>query len=380
MRVLYIARYHSVTAERKIALLAGEEDMEVWLVRPRRWRDARGPMDLPVRAGQPHHTVAVPMVLRPDDPYRCLYGTLSFAMPAVRPDIVHVEEEPDSAAALQVAAARRLLAPRARLVLSTWQNVHRVRGRRQAWMLRTTLAQTDAVLCANRDAQVLLGECGFRGELRVLPAQGVDLDVFYPRRGRAADGGTGSAPFAVVYVGRLAPEKGVDLLIDAVGGLDVPCHLTLIGGGPCRASLEAQACDRGLGDRVQFAGALSPMELAEWLRRCDALVLPSRSMPAWKERTGRALTEAMACGLPVVGSDSGAIPEIVRDAGLIFPEGDVAALAACLERLAASPELRLQLGERGRLRVARAYSQERVAARTAAFYRLLAQQPDPDEL
>lgn len=377
MRILYVARYHSVTAERKIALLASEPDMEVWLVRPRRWRDAYGAVSLPVRAGQPHHTAAVPMLFRPDDPHRCLYGTLTFAIPAARPDVIHVEEEPDSLAALQVAAARRLLAPRARLVLNTWQNVDRPKGREVWWVLRTALRQADAVLCANREAEALLGRFGYQGTVRVVPPQGVDLEVFYPRRRPAAPGG---APFTVAYVGRLVPEKGVDLLIDALAETEAACHLVLIGGGPCRPALEAQVGRRGLEERVRFAGAMSPMELAENLRRADALVLPSRSTPVWKEQFGRALVEAMACGLPVVGSDSGAIPEVVGDAGLIFPEGDASALAACLDRLASSPELCADLCERGRLRVARMYSQERVAARTAAFYRMLAQQRDPEEL
>lgn len=376
MRILYIARYHTVTAERKVALLAAEPDMDVWLVRPRRWRDTYGAVSLPVRAGQPHRTVAVPMVFRPDDPHRCLYGTVSFAMTSARPDIIHVEEEPDSLAALQAAAARRILAPRAKLVLNTWQNVDRPKRRVVWWVLRTTLGQADAVLCANREAETLLGRFGYCGDTRVLPPQGVDLEVFYPRRGSPAS----DEPFTVAYVGRLVPEKGVDLLIDALAEMEAPSRLVLIGGGPIRPALEALASRRGLEERVQFAGAMSPMELAEHLRKSHVLALPSRATPVWKEQFGRALVEAMACALPVVGSDSGAIPEVVGDAGLIFPEGDAHALTACLDRLAASPELCTDLGERGRLRVRRMYSQERVAARTAAFYRLLAQQRDPEEL
>jgi len=368
VRILYIARYHSVTAERKIGLLAEEGDMGVWLVRPRRWRDVYGSVDLPVRPGQPYHTVAVPLLLRPGDPHRCLYGALTLAMLAARPDIIHAEEEPDSLAALQVAAVRRLLAPRAKLVLNTWQNVDRPKGRAVWWVLRTALCQADAVLCANREAQALLESFGFEGLTRVLPPQGVDLEVFYPGQRVPT---AGDETLTVAYVGRLVPEKGVNVLIDAVASLDAPCRLVLVGEGPSRAALTAQARERGLEERVQFAGAMSPMELAECLRHADALVLPSLSTPVWKEQFGRALVEAMACGLPVVGSDSGAIPEVVGDAGLIFPEGDVAALAGCLQRLAVSPELRVELGERGRQRASRLYSQERIAARTVAFYRLL---------
>jgi len=97
--------------------------------------------------------------------------------------------------------------------------------------------------------------------------------------------------------------------------------------------------------------------------------LPSRTTRVWKEQFGRVLTEAMACRVPVIGSNSGAIPEVIGDAGLIFPEGDARALAGCLRRLIESPDLCRELGERGYVRVMRLYTQERIAEQTAEFYR-----------
>jgi glycosyltransferase involved in cell wall biosynthesis len=87
------------------------------------------------------------------------------------------------------------------------------------------------------------------------------------------------------------------------------------------------------------------------MRELDALVLPSRTTSVWKEQFGRVIVEAMACQTPVIGSDSGAIPEVIGDAGLIFPEGDAHALGNCLRRLIESPDLRRELGERGHARV-----------------------------
>jgi glycosyltransferase involved in cell wall biosynthesis len=89
----------------------------------------------------------------------------------------------------------------------------------------------------------------------------------------------------------------------------------------------------------------------------------------WKEQFGRVLIEAMACKVPVIGSDSGAIPEVIGNAGLIFPEGDADALADRLRRLMASPALRLELATRGYARMRGLYTQERVAAQTAELYR-----------
>ena len=101
----------------------------------------------------------------------------------------------------------------------------------------------------------------------------------------------------------------------------------------------------------------------------DALALPSHTTPRWKEQFGRVLTEAMSCGLPVIGSSSGEIPNVVGDAGLIFREGDVPALAAAIARLADSPALCADLGRRGRARVLAHYTQAALARSYYQVYR-----------
>ena len=105
------------------------------------------------------------------------------------------------------------------------------------------------------------------------------------------------------------------------------------------------------------------------LRRLDALALPSRTTASWKEQFGRVLIEAMSCGLPVVGSSSGEIPRVIGDGGLIYPEGDSAALAGALRRLADEPGLRAELGRRGRQRVLDCYTQAALARQYYAIYR-----------
>ena len=107
-------------------------------------------------------------------------------------------------------------------------------------------------------------------------------------------------------------------------------------------------------------------------------MLPSRTTPVWKEQFGRVLAEAMACKVPVIGSDSGAIREVIGDAGLIFPEGNVAALADCLRLLNASPSLRHDLAERGYVRASGLYTQEHIAEQTADFYRQLMRPQVPE--
>src|SRR5262249_44967029 len=158
---------------------------------------------------------------------------------------------------------------------------------------------------------------------------GVDPALFYRRPvgpAAAAAGAAGARPFRVGFVGRLRPEKGAHLLVDAVSRLGGGARLDLLGWGPEEARLRAQAAALGIGERLTVHGALPSERVPEFLSRLDVLALPSLTYPNWKEQFGRALTEAMACEVPVVGSDSGEIARVIGDAGLVFPEGDATAL------------------------------------------------------
>lgn len=258
-------------------------------------------------------------------------------------------------------------------MLYSWQNVNRPKRWEVRWVMQRTLRASDAVLCANREAMEVLRQHGYRRQMRVVPAIGVDTRVFSPGPARPA----GQGPFVIGYVGRLVAEKGLDTLLAALSHLKQtsgdnlanPVSLLIVGGGPYRAVLERQVRDECLGDSVTFTSARAPAQVAELMRQMDVLVLPSRRTSVWKEQFGRVLVEAMACKVPVVASDSGAIPEVVGEAGLLFPEGDAVALASCLRRLMESPALRQGLAAQGYTRTMSLYTQERIADQTAQFYR-----------
>lgn len=370
IRVLHIARYRAPSMERKLEMMAARPGFAFWLIRPHLWQDEYGKVAAkPVVPGC--QVVVVPLLGRPNDPHRALYRTLTFALPTVRPHIIHAEEEPDSLAALQIALARRLFALRARLILHTWQNVNRPKRWYVRLVTRISLCQADAILCANRQAREVLREMGYRSPAEVIPPIGVDTRVFRPV------GSFPSETFRAAYAGRFVPEKGLDTLLMAMARLGSDVELWLIGGGPQRAALQALAQRLGVADRVRWIPPVAPEEMPQLLAQVDAVVLPSRTTPVWKEQFGRILVEAMACKIPVVGSDSGAIPELVGDAGLIFPEGDTEALAGCLRRLKESPELQQELAERGYWRATELYTQERVAEATLAYYREVEGCPRP---
>lgn len=363
IRVLFIARYRHPTMHRKVELLAAQAELSLCYIYPRLWRDELGMVEQAAPADWSFQHDAVAM-FQAADPHRGMYRTLSFQMRRFRPDIIHAEEEPDSLAALQIAYARRAFAPGARLILHTWQNVDRAMPPSARGVMRATLRAADAVLCANQMAVALLQRRGFRKPAESLPAIGVDTRIFAP--GAA---GPERGAFTAGYIGRLVAEKDVETLIDAVARIDRPIQLVILGGGPHEAALRARAAS--LGNRVQFIAPMPPAQVAQHMQRLDALVLPSHTTPAWQEQFGRVLIEAMACKVPVVGSNCGAIPEVIGDAGLVFPESDIDALAGCLRLLIESPERRADLAERGYAHALRLYTQERIADRTVEFYRWL---------
>lgn len=378
IKILFVARYRDVTMSRKLILLAKQPDLSVWHVCPSAWQDELLRVKQTSADLGAYRCLALPMLGHPGDPHRALYRTLSFGVLRFRPDIIHAEEELDSLAALQIAAVRRVLAPRAKLLLHSWQNINRPKQWHVRWVFQTVLRACDGVMCASSEAAALLRAEGFRKPTTVLPAIGVDTETFVPVSHVCRD----HDPFVVGYVGRIVQEKGLDTLLLAISQLSLDSHtsevpdtarrpfrVVIVGDGAYRPDLAVRVQALGLADHISFLPPMPPSKVAEQIASFHALVLPSLTTAVWKEQFGRVLAEAMACSVPVVGSDSGAIPEVIGEGGLVFPEGDADALAACLRRLIASPALCHDLGSRGFDRVVHHYSQEHIAQQTAEWYR-----------
>jgi glycosyltransferase involved in cell wall biosynthesis len=181
----------------------------------------------------------------------------------------------------------------------------------------------------------------------------------------------------VLFVGRLVERKGVTHLIEAVRRLPAELHgrLVVIGDGPERAALEAQARAAGMADRVEIRGRVSDAELRAAYAASDALVLPSIvDARGDTEGLGVVLLEAMSYGVPVVASDIGGITDIVEHgkSGLLVPPGDPDQLAAALERLARDPGLVARLGAAGEQRVRSAFGWPEIMAKWERLYGALA--------
>ena len=361
-RVLMLSKALVVGAyQRKAELIAAEPDIELTVAVPPLWRDG----DLVRRLERVHlegYRLIETPIARPGDFHLHFYPRFGGVLDAVRPDLVHIDEEPYNLASfLAMAVARRR---GARTVFFTWQNLNRGYPPPFRWFERAVYRWAGGAIAGSHTAADVLRAKGYTGRIWVIPQFGVDPAVYRPPDRRA------EGPLRVAFAGRLVPAKGVDLLIEALARLaGVDWTLQVVGEGQERARLAALAAARGIGDRVAFRAWLPSAEMPAFYRSLDVLVLPSRATPTWIEQFGRVLTEAMACGVACIGSDCGEIPHVLGDAGLVFPDGDAGALAGALALLAADAPLRARLGAAGRSRVLACFTMVRVAAETAAAYR-----------
>jgi glycosyltransferase involved in cell wall biosynthesis len=279
----------------------------------------------------------------------------------VRPDLVHIDEEPYNLAT----AHGTWLAQRAgaRSLFFTWQNLLRRYPPPFNLFERSVFAHSAFGIAGSQEALEVVRKKGYCGPAAVIPQFGVDPDLFSPG-GRTPDG-----PPVIGYMSRLVEEKGLLVLLDALAQVRGDWCLHVIGSGPLEGAARRRAEQLGIGNRITWERGIASMLVPERLRKFTLFVQPSLTRRHWKEQFGRAVVEAMACGVPVIGSDSAEIPQVLDDAGLIVPEGDAAALRHAIERVLADEALRRDMAVRGRQRVLDCYTHGRIAEQTVAAYR-----------
>jgi glycosyltransferase involved in cell wall biosynthesis len=353
MRVLIIDKTAVLpTSRAKWRMLNARSSVEVTLLCPHVWVE---------------NYTHLPYEQHPDDDYPVITGRVLFpgygnrglyltglckAIHRTRPDIVHCVEEPFSLFTAQTLLAMRLLRRNAKLTCYGWENLaydYRYPYRPRALykcIEGMTLKRIGHAVVANTEAGNVLRNHGYRGETPVV-YYGTDLSAFHPGDGADLRRQLGLSGKVIGYIGRLLPSKGVDLLVRALAQLGGDVTLLIIGEGEARSALQKLANQLGMTDRIRWVEVVDHAAVPDYLQTMDALALPSRTTPTWKEQYGRVLVEAMACGVPVVGSDSGAIPEVIGDAGLIFPENEHPALAACLRSILDAPEVAASFREKG---------------------------------
>lgn len=367
MRVLMLSK--ALVAgiyQRKLELIAAQ-GVDLLALTPSAWRDERGIQPLERTYTSGYRLEILPIILNGNF-HLHFYPTLSRHVRRFRPQVVHIDEEPYNLSAWQALIEARRVG--AKSLFFSWQNICRAYPPPFNWGERWMLTHVDHVIAGTESAAQVWRSKGYRGGISLIAQFGIDPDLFHPADSRP------ERPFTIGCAARLVPEKGIDVAIRAAARLDGEWAMRIIGGGPERAALEKLAYQLGVADRVTFLDQIASTTMPDQYRILDVLIVPSRTTPTWKEQFGpRATVEAMASGVPVIGSNSGAIPDVIADAGLIVPEGDPVALTAALLRLRGSPVLHNDLSQRGRARALAFYTHEQVAAATVRVYRDLLSPP-----
>ncbi|NEP60776.1 MAG: glycosyltransferase family 4 protein [Symploca sp. SIO2G7] len=387
MKILVASHTYIVdlNCEKLRALACLEPDIEVTVVVPRRWRPG-GVQDriIETQLCQEGSFRVVPVANFSQNNQ----GLLTFGakiIPLLRqfqPQIIQVEQGAKSLAYAQLITLNKLLGLKAKNLFFTWWNLPYDVKFPVSLLEAYNLRHTHGLIAGNQDGVEVLQQHGYQGLVKVMPQLGVDEHHFrrQPQPELQSQLGIQADEFVVGFVGRFVKEKGLLTLGKALAELQTkPWKWLLLGRGPLQSTLKEKAVEWGIQDRIIWVESVPHKEVPRYINLMHTLVLPSEtdyqfktlSAVGWKEQFGHVLIEAMASYVPVIGSDSGEIPHVIGDAGLVFPEGDVEALGHCLRQLMEQPEFAQQLAQRGYKRVMLKYTNQALARQQLDFYREL---------
>lgn len=324
---------------------------------PQRWSEYNGQLlSIPVwRSG------SIPLHI-----YRSVFIPL---LKHVNPDAIYVHHEAHAIATAQVYLANSLSICRP-IGFYSAQNILKSYPMPFRQMERMVFQKSSYAFPVSQSVAQNLRQKKFAGELSILPL-GVDPNIYYPHiqaRQIAASLKKAKDEILVGYLGRITEEKGLKTLLHALKLIDdLPWRFIVIGSGTYEEEFDTIAKTLGLDSKITRLGYVSHTEVPKYLTAFDLLVLPSETRPNWKEQFGRVIIEALACGTPVVGSDSGEIPYLVKatGGGLIFPEGQSRVLADQLQKILLNPSLRLHLAKEGQRSVSEHYTNRALAMQFA---------------
>jgi glycosyltransferase involved in cell wall biosynthesis len=300
-----------------------------------------------------------------------------------KPDIICVHSDENFFLTFQALLFKQIFSPKSKFIFHTWQNIYfngktfpqrnKILYYMDNLIEKFVLRFSDACITRNREALAIMNKKGIKGLLTYIP-WGTDIDNFYKRDVTNVKKEYGLKGFVIGYIGRLVEEKGILDLLMAVKNVENNYTLLIIGDGPLKSKINLTAEKIGISKHLRLLDGIPFRDVPVMMNCLDILVLPSRTSKKWKEQFGRVLVEAMACEVPVIGSDSGAISDVIGDAGLIFREADISDLTSKLITLMKDEDLMKKLGKKARQRALEHFTWQMFAKRSYLFFKKISQE------
>ena len=343
------------------AEIENQTGWEITIIIPTKWKNDYGKVIKSERWDKfKGKIINIPVFFSGSIPLHMYWAWFIPLLKQLNPDAIYVQHEPYALATMQIYMANAL-SVRKPITFLSWQNIFK----RYPFLFRQiekfVYQQSFIAFPGSSSVEEVLRQKGFDGDCQFLP-YAADPSIYFPRtdaRDLRVQWQVREDEVVIGYLGRIIEEKGFKTLLNALALIvDLPWRLVIVGTGDYEDQVEQQSAQLGIKDRVLKLGFVPHNEAPRYLSAFDMLVLPSETQANWKEQFGRVIIEAMACGTPVVGSDSGEIPYLIKETGggVIFPEKNCKELADRLRQLIVNKTSRQELAEQGRKFVSTNYT------------------------
>ncbi len=363
MKVLVIWKaLVSEAYHKKLEELARFNDVELTVIVPTKWHK----VNLEKKYCSEYKIIPRKIILNGYNHLHWYPGLEKFVK-QIRPDIFHIEEEHYSLVTYQ--AIRLAKKYNIKSLFVSLQNICKKYPLPFSWIEGYNLRNTDYAVAVSEEIKDVLVRKGFTNENISIIPYGIDPLLYRKIESTELRSRLRLEAFTIGYIGRFVIEKGVMDLLRAASQIKSKFNLLMVGSGRLKYKIKAEGRRLGILGRIRILDSFPSSQVPNYINCMDCLVLPSRTTKKWKEQFGRVLIEAMSCEVPVVGSNSGEIPNVIGDSGLVFKEGDINDFSSKLELLINDVDLRMKLAEKGRQRVLNNFTQERVARETYKVYK-----------
>ena len=361
IRVLFVSHTYVVGVNQGKLDAIAAAGAEVGLLAPKRWKAVQWNKQFELEKPYPRIKYYPTQVFFSGRAGAFIYSPLAVLKAIIdfRPDIIQVEQEVFSLSGFEIALWAKLL--NKPVVFFGWENMDRQLSRFRRWIRQFVMNTAKFIIAGNCEGGELVKKWGYQNPVEVMPQMGVDTTLFAPQQHKVEN-----SELCIGFVGRLSFHKGIDTLITAARLLreqNYQFKIVLCGSGSDELTFRQEAQKQNVDEFITWRGGLRHEEVPQEMKQFDVLVLPSRTIATWKEQFGHVLIEAMATGIPVVGSTCGEIPNVIGRSDLVFAEGNAQELAAILARLISDPGWRSEAAQYSLNRVNQNYSHEKIAER-----------------